>query len=209
MMTLIGKYFTGLTPRQRQQYEMLGDLYPEWNTKINVISRKDIDQLCLHHVLHSLSIARLITFLPGTTVMDAGCGGGFPGIPLAIMFPETHFTLVDSIGKKIRVIEAVVEATGLGNVTPVNGRFESVAGEFDFITGRAVTDLTQFALMLHTKIKQKGRNSIPNGILYLTGGDALPDLAGLRAKSAIHAIPEYFPEAYFSTKKLIHLHSFR
>lgn len=209
MMQLIEKYFSGLTPLQQQQYERLGYLYPEWNSKINVISRKDIDQLYLHHILHSLSIARLIRFLPGTTVMDAGCGGGFPGIPLAVMFPETQFTLVDSIGKKIRVIEAIIEATGLENVSTINGRFEAVAGTYDFITGRAVTDLKRFASMLHQKISPRSQHLLPNGILYLTGGDGLPDLTGLKARGDSYAISDYFTEDYFSTKKLMHLHSFK
>jgi 16S rRNA (guanine527-N7)-methyltransferase len=188
---------------------LLGELYTDWNAKINVISRKDISHLYLHHILHSLSVARLISFRPGTMVMDAGTGGGFPGIPLAIMFPETHFTLVDSIGKKIKVVEAVAEGTELQNVTALNARFETVAGEFDFITGRAVSNLALFVNMLSRKVRKKNSNKIPNGILYLTGGDTGQELAGLKAKTTSVTISEYFQEEYFATKKLLHIHSFR
>jgi 16S rRNA (guanine527-N7)-methyltransferase len=209
MTELIDKYLPALTAVQKRQMALLGELYPEWNAKINVISRKDIGQLYLHHVLHSLSIAELIQFRPGTRVMDAGTGGGFPGIPLAILFPETQFTLVDSIGKKIKVVEAVAEGVELNNVTSLNGRFESVPGEFDFITGRAVSNLALFVSMLSRKVKKKNSNQIPNGILYLTGGDAVQELAGIRAKTAEYSIHNYFPEEYFATKKLVHIHSFR
>ncbi len=206
---LIGRYFPDLTPVQHRQMTLLGELYTDWNAKINVISRKDISHLYLHHILHSLSVARLISFRPGTMVMDAGTGGGFPGIPLAIMFPETHFTLVDSIGKKIKVVEAVAEGTELQNVTALNARFETVAGEFDFITGRAVSNLALFVNMLSRKVRKKNSNKIPNGILYLTGGDTGQELAGLKAKTTSVTISEYFQEEYFATKKLLHIHSFR
>ncbi len=209
MTELTDKYFPEFSPVQRRQMALLGELYPEWNAKINVISRKDIGELYLHHILHSLSIAKLITFRPGTQIMDAGTGGGFPGIPLAILFPETQFTLVDSIGKKIKVVEAVTEGLQLKNVTPLNTRFESVPGEFDFITGRAVSNLALFVNMLNRKVRKKNSNKIPNGILYLTGGDTGQELSGLRAKSSTFSIFDYFPEEYFTTKKLIHIHSFR
>lgn len=209
MTDLIKRYFPALTVVQQRQLEELGILYPEWNAKINVISRKDIGALYLHHVLHSLSIARIITFVPGTTLMDAGTGGGFPGIPLAILFPEVHFTLVDSIGKKIRVVEAISEGLALKNVTALNARFESVSGDFDFITGRAVSNLSLFVNMLSGKIRKKGRNRLQNGILYLTGGDAQQEMTGIRGRTSSFPISNYFSEAYFETKRIIHIHSIK
>ena len=208
MTALLFKYFPDLTPRQQHQFEQLGILYPEWNSKINVISRKDIGQLYLHHVLHSLSIARIISFTPGTTIMDAGTGGGFPGIPLAILFPEARFTLVDSIGKKIKVIEAIVDALELANVVPMNARFEQLRQSFDFVTGRAVSNLPLFFSQVSTKVKKPGSNTLSNGILYLTGGAPEPELMGLPAESKIHAISGFFDEPYFQTKRVVHLYNF-
>jgi 16S rRNA (guanine527-N7)-methyltransferase len=209
MTDLILKYFPDLSAAQRSQIELLAPLYTEWNARINVVSRKDIDQLYLHHVLHSLSIAKLVTFKPGTSIMDAGTGGGFPGIPLAILFPDSKFTLVDSIGKKIKVVEAIAGGLGLANVTAVNARFEGVAETFDFITGRAVSNLAVFVNMLKNKVGLTNRNRIPNGILYLTGGDSPQDMTGINARAKEYPIPGYFTEPYFVTKKLIHIHAFQ
>jgi len=209
MPELIARYFPDLTLKQQKQLDELGILYPEWNARINVISRKDIDQLYLHHILHSLSIARIISFNPGTSIMDAGTGGGFPGIPLAILFPEVQFTLVDSIGKKIKVTEAIVAALGLTNVLSLNARFEQVGRNFDFITGRAVSNIPLFFSQVRTKVKKERKNSLPNGILYLTGGELEPDLKGLPAESKIHAISGFFDEPYFQTKRVVHLFNIR
>ncbi len=187
---------------------MLAPLYNEWNARINVISRKDIDQLYLHHVLHSMSIARLVSFTPGTKIMDAGTGGGFPGIPLAILFPDSSFTLVDSIGKKINVVETISADLGLSNVTAINARFENIPGSFDFVTGRAVSNLALFVNMLKNKVSKTNNNRINNGILYLTGGDSMQNMSGIKARSKEYPIPEYFSEPYFAAKKLIHIHSF-
>ena len=182
-------------------------LYREWNAMINVISRKDIDQVALHHILHSLAIAKIIRFRPGTTIMDAGTGGGFPGIPLAVIFPDVHFTLVDSIGKKIKVVEAVAQGLGLANVTAVNARFESVHGKFDFITGRAVSNLPLFLSMVAPLVKKPGFNDLPNGILYLTGGEIEPDLNKIQAGVTTYNLSDHFGDAYFTTKKLVHLYN--
>jgi 16S rRNA (guanine527-N7)-methyltransferase len=155
-----------------------------------------------------MSIAKLVSFKPGTTIMDAGTGGGFPGIPLAILFPDSKFTLVDSIGKKIKVVEAISAGLGLANLTAVNARFEGIPGTFDFITGRAVSNLTLFVNMLKNKVGQTNRNRIPNGILYLTGGDSAQEMNGIKARVKEYPIPGYFAEPYFATKKLVHIHAF-
>lgn len=183
-------------------------LYHEWNALINVISRKDMDHLLTHHILHSLAIAKIIAFKPGTRIIDAGTGGGFPGIPLAVMFPDTHFTLVDSVGKKIRVIETLIKGLGLDNVTAVNARFENVEGTFDFVTGRAVSRLPLFFSLVKNCVRPAGINDIPNGILYLTGGEVENDLAEIRARSSTWSLAEFFGEQYFTTKKLVHLYNF-
>ncbi|MFZ4520977.1 MAG: 16S rRNA (guanine(527)-N(7))-methyltransferase RsmG [Bacteroidales bacterium] len=207
-MTLPEKYFPGLSERQLEQFARMELLYREWNAMINVVSRKDVDQLVLHHILYSLSIAKVVTFKPGTTIMDAGTGGGFPGIPLAAMFPETQFTLVDSIGKKIKVITEIATELKLNNVTTLNSRFESVKGRFDFITGRAVSKLPLFVSMVKNSLNPKGFNDIANGILYLTGGDVEQEITLIRAQSETWSIAEFFSEDYFTTKKLAHLHNF-
>ena len=175
---------------------------------INVISRRDIDQVGVHHILHSLSIAKVTAFKPGTAIMDAGTGGGFPGIPLAVMFPDVQFTLVDSIGKKIRVVEAIAASLGLQNVTTINARFESVRQKFDFITGRAVTNLPLFLSMVSPCLKKQGFNELRNGILYLTGGEVEPGLEKVRTMVSVYNLQDYFSEAYFTTKKLVHLYNF-
>ena len=207
-MILPAKYFPGLSPLQRDQYELMEHLYREWNSRINVISRKDIDQLAIHHILHSLAIAKVIEFKPGTRILDAGTGGGFPGIPLATMFPEVHFTLADSIGKKIKVIDAIAGELKLDNVKTVNTRFETIRGSFDFVTGRAVSKLALFSSMVKGCVASKAFNDLPNGILYLTGGEVEQDLTGIRAKSMTWPLAGFFTEEYFASKKLVFLHNF-
>ena len=203
-MKLITKYFS-LTDQQKQQFEALDALYRDWNSKINVISRKDIDNLYEHHVLHSLAIAELIRFKPGTNIMDLGTGGGFPGIPLAIMFPEAKFHLVDSIGKKIRVCEEVSKALGLQNVTTQWCRAEEVKQQFHFIVSRAVTDLSQFTQWVRGKVSTIQYHKLRNGILYLKGGDLTDELAPFKKKARTWDISDFFQEDYFLTKKVIYL----
>jgi 16S rRNA (guanine527-N7)-methyltransferase len=207
-MSLPQKYFPDLSASQCDKFAMMEDLYREWNSMINVVSRKDIGQLATHHILHSLAIAKVITFKPGTSVLDAGTGGGFPGIPLAVMFPEVRFTLVDSIGKKIKVIDAIVSALKLDNVTTLNTRFETVPGIFDFVTGRAVSRLPLFFSMVNKKVNNQGFNSLTNGILYLTGGETEQDVTQINASATTWPLASFFTEEYFTTKKLVHLHNF-
>jgi 16S rRNA (guanine527-N7)-methyltransferase len=184
----------------------MADLYRVWNTRINVISRKDIENLEIHHVLHSLSIARFFHFKRGTRILDAGTGGGFPGIPLAILFPETEFTLVDSIAKKIRVVETIKNELGLNNVNPLNDRFENIPGQFDFITGRAISSLPELWKSLEGKILDYSRNDRQNGLLYLKGGEFTDELSLVRTQFTIYHLSDYFNEPFFETKKLIHLY---
>ncbi len=204
-MDIITKYFPDLTPRQLEQFEQLGELYKEWNEKINVISRKDIDQLYERHVLHSMGIAKYIQFTPGTKIMDVGTGGGFPGIPLAILFPETNFRLVDSIAKKIKVVEGVSQSLGLTNVLAEQARAEKVNDEFDFVVSRAVTAFSKFVSLVRRKISASQKNSMANGILYLKGGDFLDELEPFKKQVQVFPLSDQFDEAFFETKKLIHL----
>jgi 16S rRNA (guanine527-N7)-methyltransferase len=206
-MQLIRKYFPELTPKQLEQFEQLQPLYDDWNEKINVISRQDISELYLHHVLHSLSIAKLIQFTAGTTVMDVGTGGGFPGIPLAIMFPEVDFYLVDSIGKKIQVVQEIVNALGLENVTAEQKRAEDVGYTFDFIVSRAVTELPEFVKWIKNNISDESVNTLQNGVLYLKGDDALQEIKKMRAAKFIFDISSYFEEEFFETKKIVYLYN--
>lgn len=206
-MELIKKYFPNLSEKQLKQFEMMKPLYAEWNEKINLISRKDIDELYLHHVLHSLSIAKLIQFAKDTTVMDVGTGGGFPGIPLAIMFPDVDFYLIDSIGKKILVVNEVIKALQLENVTAEIKRAEDVDYTFDFIVSRAVTELPEFIKWIKNKIAPESNNTLQNGLLYLKGDDALREIKNLKAGKFIFDISSYFTEEYFETKKIVYLYN--
>lgn len=204
-MDLILKYFPDITPLQREQFARLQELYTDWNSKINVISRKDQDQLYLRHVLHSLAIAKVCSFDSGARIMDVGCGGGFPGIPLAIMFPEASFTLVDSIGKKITVVNGVVESLGLTNVTAINGRAEQVSKKFDYVISRAVTEMKPFVGWVWSKIERGCKGTFPNGILYLKGGDLAEELAAVGKKCAVLSISRHFDEEFFETKKIVYI----
>jgi len=204
-MEIITKYFSSLDESQQQRFAQLGDLYSEWNERINVISRKDIDQLYERHVLHSLGIAKVTGFVPGTRIMDVGTGGGFPGIPLAIMFPETEFLLVDSIAKKITVVNEVAKALGLTNVRAEQHRAEKVRGQFDFVVSRAVTAFPKFVSLVRTKISSIQRNEFANGILYLKGGDFDDELEAFQNKVKVYPLNNYFEEEFFETKKVIHL----
>jgi 16S rRNA (guanine527-N7)-methyltransferase len=200
---LIEKYFPSLTVQQIQQFNSLPGLYEFWNNQINVISRKDIEQLFERHVLHSLGIAKVITFLPGEKILDVGTGGGFPGIPLAILFPDTHFHLVDSIGKKIKVVQEVSKALGLKNVTTTHQRAEEINDKFDFVISRAVTRLKEFYPWVKGKFNNQSKNVIPNGILYLKGGDLADEIkeSGLKVKQ--YYLKDYFEEEFFETKQVV------
>jgi 16S rRNA methyltransferase gidB len=204
-MGIVEKYFTGLSEKQISQFNQLEGLYREWNEKINVVSRKDIDELEIHHTLHSLAIAKVISFQPGTRVLDVGTGGGFPGIPLAIMFPEVDFYLVDSIGKKIKVVEGVASALGLKNVKADQVRVETMKEKFDFIVSRAVTAFPSFMTLVRNRILKGGFNELPNGIIYLKGGDFEEEIKDFRERITVYNIPEFFEEEFFETKKVIYM----
>ncbi|APG60221.1 16S rRNA (guanine(527)-N(7))-methyltransferase RsmG [Christiangramia salexigens] len=203
-MELIRKYFPELTEDQIQKFEKLEELYKDWNLKINVVSRKDIDELYLRHVLHSLGIAKVQSFKPGSKVLDVGTGGGFPGIPLAIMFPETEFHLVDSIGKKIKVVNEVSEGLELKNVTSFNKRVEELSGNYDFIVSRAVAVMPTFVRWIKGKIAKESNHERKNGILYLKGGDLSEELQDYRT-AEIFELSDYFQEEFFDTKKVVYL----
>ncbi|MBO3115813.1 16S rRNA (guanine(527)-N(7))-methyltransferase RsmG [Winogradskyella sp. DF17] len=203
-MDIILKYFEGLTQRQIQQFEALDSLYRDWNAKINVISRKDIDELYLRHVLHSLGIAKVIDFSDKSSILDVGTGGGFPGIPLAILFPECQFHLVDSINKKLKVVNGVTEALGLKNVKTTHARVEVIDEQYDFIVSRAVTRMPEFVKWVRGKTKKKQNNLLKNGILYLKGGDLTEEL-GRYTTTTIFPLSKYFTEDFFYTKKVVHL----
>jgi len=201
---IVFKYFPKLSENQRRQFVLLEQLYMDWNLKINVVSRKDIDELYLRHVLHSLGIAKVVQFQPGSLILDVGTGGGFPGIPLAILFPEVHFTLVDSIGKKIKVVQEVVDGLGLTNVTAINDRVEQVDAQFDFIVSRAVAAMPTFVHWVRGRIKKDSKHVLRNGIFYLKGGDLEEELKEYRAVQ-IFELTDYFEEAFFETKKVVYL----
>jgi 16S rRNA (guanine527-N7)-methyltransferase len=203
--SIIAHYFPGLTPQQRESFDQLYILYKEWNEKINVISRKDIGNLYVNHVLHSLGIAKVITFKPGTTILDVGTGGGFPGIPLAIMFPDTHFHLVDSIGKKITVVKGVAETLSLKNVKAEQIRAEQLKSEYDFVVSRAVTRLKEFYGWINKRVKKKSTHELKNGILYLKGGDLDEELSELKRPYQLYNLSEFFEEEFFETKRVVHV----
>ena len=203
-MEAILKHFPYLTDIQKEQFQQLDSLYHEWNEKINVISRKDIDALYTKHVLHSLGIAKIQSFEPGTFILDVGTGGGFPGIPLAILFPETRFYLIDVIAKKIKVVQAVADALGLKNVKAEQIRAENVKGDFDFIVSRAVTNMPDFVSWVKTKIKKQHKHELKNGILYLKGGDLTEELKDF-PKATLYDLAEFFEDEFFETKKVVHL----
>ncbi len=203
-MDIITKYFLNLTEEQIEQFTALKDLYEDWNLKINVVSRKDIDEIYLRHVLHSLGIAKVMNFQPGAQVMDVGTGGGFPGIPLAILFPKTQFHLVDSIGKKIKVVDEVVAGLGLTNVKTTHDRVENVPEQYDFIVSRAVAQMETFVRWVRSHIKKKSVHELKNGILYLKGGDLTEELAKF-STAQIYKLTDYYQEDFFETKKVVYL----
>ena len=204
LMDLILKYFPDLTEHQIKQFSALEALYKDWNSKINVVSRKDIDELYLRHVLHSLGIAKVIQFADNTSILDVGTGGGFPGVPLAIMFPNCQFHLVDSINKKLKVINAVCEAIELTNVKTTHSRVEAIDETYDFIVSRAVTAMPEFTKWVKGKTAKSQRNELKNGILYLKGGDLIEELKKYTTVKA-YLLSDYFEEDFFETKKVIHL----
>ncbi|MCP9198452.1 16S rRNA (guanine(527)-N(7))-methyltransferase RsmG [Gramella sp. GC03-9] len=203
-MELIQKYFPELTADQLEKFEKLEELYKDWNLKINVVSRKDIDEIYLRHVLHSLGIARVQKFKDGSKILDVGTGGGFPGIPLAILYPECEFHLVDSIGKKIKVVNEVVEGLGLKNVKTFNERVEDIDGNYDFIVSRAVAVMPTFVRWVKGKISKENKHDRKNGILYLKGGDLSEELKDYRT-AEIYELSDYFEEEFFETKKVVYL----
>ncbi len=203
-MHLIQKYFPNLSDVQLKQFEALQGLYEDWNSKINVISRKDIESLYLHHVLHSLSIAKLVTFKEGSKILDIGTGGGFPGVPLAILFPEVKFHLVDSINKKLKVVNGVAESLGLENIRTTHARAESIKGQYDFIISRAVTTMPDFVGWVKNRVAKKSVHPIKNGILYLKGGDLTEELKTY-TKASLYDLSDYFEDPFFETKKIVHL----
>ena len=204
-MESILKYFPNITEKQKEQFATLYDLYYDWNSKINVISRKDIENLYEHHVLHSLAIAKYITFKPGTTIMDMGCGGGFPGIPLAIMFPEVDFHLVDSIGKKVRVAGEIAKSIGLTNVRTSHSRAEEIKDKYSFVVSRAVMQLPDLVKICRKNISNEHINALPNGIICLKGGDMTAETEPFKSCREIINVSNYFQEEYFKDKKVVYV----
>jgi 16S rRNA (guanine527-N7)-methyltransferase len=201
----ITKYFSELTPLQIERFSQLKDLYIDWNSKINVVSRKDIDEIYVRHVLHSLAIAKIINFTDGSQLVDVGCGGGFPGIPLAILFPDVWFTLVDSIGKKIMVVNQIATALNLENVTAINDRAENLKNKYDFVVSRAITAFPAFVSFTRNLISKNQNNALPNGIIYLKGGDFSEEISPFKKSIEIVNISDFFDEPFFETKKIIYL----
>ena len=202
---LISRYFPDLTEKQQKQFKLLKGLYQEWNAQINVISRKDEDDFYLHHVLHSLAISKIINFHSGTRVLDIGTGGGFPGIPLAILFPDTQFVLVDSIGKKIKVVNGITESLGLTNVQGIHERVEKIPGQFDFILSRAVAPLADLLFWTKDKLNPENNNELSNGWICLKGGDLSDELSKIKKHIRSYSISEWFDEPFFETKKIIYV----
>lgn len=202
---IIFDHFPELTDLQKKQFEQLDALYREWNAKINVISRKDIDNLYSHHVLHSLGIAKVVNFRPGTRLLDVGTGGGFPGIPLAILYPECEFVLVDSIGKKIKVANAVIEALGLTNVTALHRNVMEEKRKFDFVVSRAVMDTGELVKLVRKNVARESKNSLPNGLICLKGGDLTNELAPFKRAAETWNLADYFKDEFFETKQVIYV----
>lgn len=208
-MERLTHYFPQLTGRQREQFSQMSELYVGWNSKINVISRKDIDQLCVRHILHSLAIARVVAFQPGAKILDVGTGGGFPGLPLAVLFPKARFTLVDSVGKKIRIVEDITQKLDLQNITSIHGRAEELGGMFDFVVSRAVAGMPVLLRWVWEKITPGDGHNLSNGILCLKGGD--PDgelgaeLAAAKKPYALYPVADFFDEAFFQTKYMVYI----
>ncbi len=204
-MEIIRNYFPNLSAEQIEQFNQLQALYTFWNAQINVISRKDLDEFYERHVLHSLGIAKVCSFVPGTEILDIGTGGGFPGIPLAILFPEVQFHLVDSIGKKIKVVHEVAKTLGLNNVTATHARAEKIKEKYDFIVSRAVTAMPAFIPWTKGKMKTENRNELKNGILYLKGGDLEEELSATKKPYTLHPLSKFFTEPFFETKYVVHM----
>ncbi|MCL2027620.1 MAG: 16S rRNA (guanine(527)-N(7))-methyltransferase RsmG [Bacteroidales bacterium] len=204
MGLVIEQYFPNLTEKQYRQFAILPELYADWNEKINVISRKDIENITEKHILHSLAIAKVIQFKPETKILDVGTGGGFPGIPLAIMFPECEFHLVDSIAKKIKVVSEISNAVGLTNVKAEQARAETLKAQYDFVISRAVTAFPEFLSWVKKNISKANHNELPNGILYLKGGDLSEEFLGFESQTTFFDIPNYFDEKFFETKKVVY-----
>jgi 16S rRNA (guanine527-N7)-methyltransferase len=202
---IIQEYFPDLSEKQKEQFAKLAELYTDWNSKINVISRKDMDQFYIHHVLHSLGVSKVMPYEPGTKVLDIGTGGGFPGIPLAILFPDTHFHLVDSIGKKITVVKDVVKQLKLTNVEAQQARAEELVRKYDFVVSRAVTRMINFYPWVKNKIRKEDINEYPNGILYLKGGDVDEEMEELGKSYVVYHLEDYFKEDFFETKKVVYM----
>lgn len=198
------RHFPELSDRQKEQYEALGPLYEEWNSRINVISRKDMEHLYTRHILHSLAIARVCSFDAGAKIVDIGCGGGFPSVPLAIMFPEAEFVGVDSIAKKIRVVEGIIEGAGIENLRAVNCRAEQLGEKFDYVVSRAVTEMARFMPWAWGLLRKGERGSLPNGILYLKGGDLAEELAATRRRWNLYDISTMFDDEFFDTKRVVY-----
>lgn len=198
------RHFPELSDRQKEQYEALGPLYEEWNSRINVISRKDMEHLYTRHILHSLAIARVCSFDAGAKIVDIGCGGGFPSVPLAIMFPESEFVGVDSIAKKIRVVEGIIEGAGIENLRAVNCRAEQLGEKFDYVVSRAVTEMARFMPWAWGLLRKGERGSLPNGILYLKGGDLAEELAATRRRWNLYDISTMFDDEFFDTKRVVY-----
>jgi 16S rRNA (guanine527-N7)-methyltransferase len=201
---LIKRYFPEITPRQQEQFARLGELYAEWNARINVVSRKDMEHLYTRHILHSLAIAKVCQFEAGAKVVDIGCGGGFPSVPLAIMFPDVQFTAVDSIAKKITVVRGVAEGADIKNIEALNMRVEQLNHRYDYVVSRAVTEMSRFVGWVWNKIERGQHGTLPNGILYLKGGDLAEELALTRKKWTLYDISQIFDEEFFETKKVVY-----